>query len=468
MRPKNGSKRKANSLKVGFGSNYKSLRSKIQKIDEDYKVFFNIDPNIKKSEEENYVENKNNEDDLIIDLLEMIIQNSIEWNSVEKRNLSVLIFAILRKFNIPRFISDPFLKEINCYSGETCLDWYSKYMNNDYSGMFKDGRIGLKHCELYEIYPELEKAAYLFAFNDTYKKTANFDIKSLAKFITDEYLRLSEDYSLQPSELIRSIASCRLDLIRWGCLNKENIQRTYDEGHERDDVVEYRTSFCNDYIENKSLYYTVLEDAEHEKILNEKLQKQVKKDLETLNQNFENIELNWKIPIRKETSKNTKEMSRRILICHDESTFRSGQMCRKRWVFGNRFPFYNKGRGRSIMVSDFIVQHPTCPFFELSQVEWVKAIQKYPELNQDKSKYLDRSATRLIELNGVNYFDKETILEQFERLFKLLEFKEEFFYHDIEILVDNATTHTAKLYNISQFRKGFLIFISKKNIYCKK
>lgn len=35
-----------------------------------------------------------------------------------------------------------------------------------------------------------------------------------------------------------------------------------------------------------------------------------------------------------------------------------------------------------------------------------------------------------------------------------MEFKEEFRFHDIEILVDNATTHTAKPFSISDFRKG--------------
>ena len=82
------------------------------------------------------------------------------------------------------------------------------------------------------------------------------------------------------------------------------------------------------------------------------------------------------------------------------------------------------------------------------------ATQMYPELLPDKYLYLAKTATRFIELNGSNYFENDTILEQFERFFKLLKFKTEYSDRQIIILVDNATTHTAKAFNISQFRKS--------------
>jgi hypothetical protein len=109
------------------------------------------------------------------------------------------------------------------------------------------------------------------------------------------------------------------------------------------------------------------------------------------------------------------------------------------------------------MVSDFIVQHPSSPFFQLTSAEWEKALEMYPALLEDAHLYLPRSATRFLELNGDSYFDNETILEQFERLFKLIRFKTEYTGHDIELLVDNATNHTAKAYKISQFRKSNIV-----------
>ena len=56
-----------------------------------------------------------------------------------------------------------------------------------------------------------------------------------------------------------------------------------------------------------------------------------------------------------------------ILIYHDESTFRSGDVSPKRWMINESTPFFNKGRGRgrSRMVPDFLVSHPFSSLFFL-------------------------------------------------------------------------------------------------------
>ncbi|CAF1473826.1 unnamed protein product [Didymodactylos carnosus] len=68
--------------------------------------------------------------------------------------------------------------------------------------------------------------------------------------------------------------------------------------------------------------------------------------------------------------------------------------------------------------------------------------------------YVERSATASINVGQGAYFDNSTILEQFERLFMLIEFKEACRNHTIEIVVDNARTHTAKAYSVMNFAKG--------------
>ena len=52
------------------------------------------------------------------------------------------------------------------------------------------------------------------------------------------------------------------------------------------------------------------------------------------------------------------------------------------------------------------------------------------------------------------YFDNSISLLQFERLFKLLNFKEEYRNHNIEVLVDNARIHTGKPFSINDFGRG--------------
>ena len=67
--------------------------------------------------------------------------------------------------------------------------------------------------------------------------------------------------------------------------------------------------------------------------------------------------------------------------------------------------------------------------------------------------FLDSSADAFIEHKKDCYFDNDSILFQFERLFKMLKFKTELFGHKLEILVDNARTHSSKLYDINLLGK---------------
>jgi glycerol-3-phosphate cytidylyltransferase-like family protein len=144
-----------------------------------------------------------------------------------------------------------------------------------------------------------------------------------------------------------------------------------------------------------------------------------------------------------------------FFLVHDESTFRSGEVSPKRWFFSENIPFFSKGRGRSHMVSDFLVQHPGGPFFELSEDEWKQAGGKYKTLSADTDvDYLSRTATASINIGTDAYFDNDTILSQFERLFQMLEFKQAYKDHQIDIIVDNARTHTAKAYSLQDFGKN--------------
>jgi hypothetical protein len=104
------------------------------------------------------------------------------------------------------------------------------------------------------------------------------------------------------------------------------------------------------------------------------------------------------------------------------------------------------------MASDFLVMHSSGPFFSLNCNEYKKASDKYPELNNDSDIiYEERTASATLNIGGNSYFDNEAILKQFERLFQLLRFKEDYKDHDFVCLVDNARTHTAAEYTVDQF-----------------
>ena len=83
------------------------------------------------------------------------------------------------------------------------------------------------------------------------------------------------------------------------------------------------------------------------------------------------------------------------------------------------------------------------------------AVKEYPQLLNPESKltYYERSASGWLETGKDNYVDNEVILEQFERLFILLKFKKCFSHAAIEIIVDNARTHSAKQYDLMLINK---------------
>ncbi|CAF1389676.1 unnamed protein product [Adineta ricciae] len=187
--------------------------------------------------------------------------------------------------------------------------------------------------------------------------------------------------------------------------------------HERADVVAHRNEFVSHFLQHKDEYYTI-GDGDQPK---------------------------WIIPSH----------NPRVLIFHDESTFRSGEISAKRWIMEDHTPFFSKGRGRSHMVSDFLVQNPNGPFFSLTDVEFQNAAKKFPSLSVPTGlNYLKNSATAGINVGQEGYFNNETILAQFERLFMLLLFKEAFKDHTVEIILDNAKTHSAKTYSINDFGKS--------------
>ena len=112
-------------------------------------------------------------------------------------------------------------------------------------------------------------------------------------------------------------------------------------------------------------------------------------------------------------------------------------------------PFLSKDRGHSHMISDFLVMHPSGPFFTLSDAEYRYAVKQFPSLSRsdDVLNYVGKSATASINIGVDGYFDNETILSQFERLFQLISFKEDFKSHQVEVVVDNARTVNIPLMN---------------------
>ena len=70
------------------------------------------------------------------------------------------------------------------------------------------------------------------------------------------------------------------------------------------------------------------------------------------------------------------------------------------------------------MVSDFLVAHPSGPFYCLSQKEMDECIAKYPNIEKfDGVNYVNKTCTGSFHPGQDNYFNSETILCPFEKNF---------------------------------------------------
>ncbi|CAF1075382.1 unnamed protein product [Brachionus calyciflorus] len=118
---------------------------------------------------------------------------------------------------------------------------------------------------------------------------------------------------------------------------------------------------------------------------------------------------------------------------------RSGETSNLRWIFPDKAPYLNKGRGISIMISMFMVTHNETSIFEFSDEEYQDAFRSHSEISKNNGvNYYPRSANAWIEPRKDAYFDNDQILKQFNRLFILIRFIKTFEDHEIDCIVDNA------------------------------
>ena len=279
--------------------------------------------------------------DNVSTLIDLFIDTLGEWSTLNNRILSIIVYLIIRLCGIKFQSTREILEKLNLMSINHCQSWLnSAFEEDDMTVVLKDERGNYKRIDFYETYPELEKEAKLFALEHATQKKCTFTVNELAKFINKRFFELYGDsFKEDFGELIRSEESCRTDLLRWGARWDSNTKRPYFEGHEREDVLVQRRNFIDFLVLNKNLYY--IPDYDATNIL--------------------------------KYNKPSGEGLPRILISHDESTFRSGELPQKRWLFPELAPFYKKGRGSSLMLSFFIIMHETMKVFELSEDEWALA-----------------------------------------------------------------------------------------------
>ncbi|CAF1165596.1 unnamed protein product, partial [Didymodactylos carnosus] len=152
-------------------------------------------------------------------------------------------------------------------TAKTSHKWATVFIKGDYEEFPNDLRGGKQTDFFYDTFPEIESDARAFIVQACSQKSAEFKAADLAQFIDTKYYELIGIQKQIGDDLIRSERSCRLDL-------------------RRDDAVKHRNEFISYFLTHKDSYYTITNGDTPM----------------------------WNFPTQN---------PHRILIFHDESTFRS-------------------------------------------------------------------------------------------------------------------------------------------------
>lgn len=177
----------------------------------------------------------------VSDLICLLIDSIPKVNSIHIRQLSVIIYLILRLVNVTFQSCKDILNTLSLLSIQRCSAWVNTVLEeDDLCVILRDKRRAFK-SKFYETYPELEMEAKAYALNAASTKECTFDLNKLATFVDQRFREIYADklkeLNFDSDELIRSEESCRADLMKWGAKWDKNKNRPYFEGHEREDVI---------------------------------------------------------------------------------------------------------------------------------------------------------------------------------------------------------------------------------------
>ncbi|GBB90989.1 hypothetical protein RclHR1_18070004 [Rhizophagus clarus] len=223
------------------------------------------------------------------------------------------------------------------------------------------------------------------------KQDFNTTPTSFKKFIENE---LFPNIGITKEKSIALITATRwLNVL--GYSFQQYRRRIYYDGHERDDVLQYRKEFLEKMFE-------------HEKYM-------FKYEGESMDRIHSNL------------PEGEKE---RILVVHDECIFYSNDGKRRLWTKDGEMPLRKKGNGRSIMVSEFLTE--VDGHLHLQQTD----IEKHPHVPEAVRCYLKPG------VNQEGYWTAEHLLEQIE--YKAIPIFEALYPDCVAVFAfDNSSNHAA-------------------------
>ena len=116
-------------------------------------------------------------------------------NQTSIRSLSILVYLSLTYFGVSWRKVDIFLKQLGALSAETCNRWSEVFIQGDLNEFFEDNRGGKHGLSFFDIYPELENKAKLYALESCKRKSASFNALELAQYLDKQYYESTGEVS---------------------------------------------------------------------------------------------------------------------------------------------------------------------------------------------------------------------------------------------------------------------------------
>ena len=282
---------------------------------------------------------------------------------------------------------------------KTVRIWNRDFYNN--SGSFSASKQG-RHSHPFVLDDEecRHKAAAWVRENATCKGQPNMTAAKFRSWVNTELIPQSELPQGCPRQIAERTATKWLHQL--GYHPQAHKKGIYIDGHEREDVIEYRKLFLRklEILELTHLPPPLCADNQ------------------------------TAFQVGSETRSRTL-----VLIYHDESSFHANEGQSVLWAEDGRIPIRPKSQGRGLMVSDFVTEH-----FGLLQLD-----DKEFEKARKSDASISRAAREILRFGAANegYWNSERFLKQTERAIAIAKVKFPPSTHDCVWLFDQSSGHCA-------------------------
>ena len=286
------------------------------------------------------------------------------------------------------------------FNEQTIRNWRNDFYEND--GEFSDSAQG-KHSRPYVLDDEDCRKKALSWLRENVHKKGQPNMTS-AMFATWVNVELLPNCNLPPG-FPRSISprTARKWLHDLGFTPKQYKKGLYFDGHEREDVVEYRDLYLRKIEILQSSHLpppNCFNGGETEEVIG-----------------------------------NNSADKRLVLIYHDESSFHANEGQSWQWAEEDKLALRPKSQGRGLMVSDFIDEH--CGYLRLTPEEEEVAKLSQPDLPVS-ARVIFRFGAQ-----GDGYWNNEHFISQVITAIKIAEFKYPATNNTIVFLFDQSSGHCA-------------------------